>query len=382
MFDYITHYMTGFQQMQEVCAQGRTFLLGIPLAFQQDAHPNENTSNPHFYPTPILKQSSPDLYFIGRQEHKICSGSHTIYPRQTEGTACFSQTYCFSQVCYGMEYSLFTEHYGGLMKPTPTTHEKRNHLALEIAETVFLTLLMFLVIRFAIQNFNIDGTSMEPSLHNTELVLVDKWSYLFHAPTRGDIIIFHAPPEPTQDYVKRIIGLPGDIITVKGTTVIVDGVKLSETYVAPQDQGVPPGARTITNRVVPANDYFVLGDNRAVSSDSRIWGFVPRQNIIGRAAFVYWPLGADNSGLVPGVNNVFANIHTNDTQNTSPFGALAAHLNVLWLLLIPALLLAFLQRKHLKRWLRSPRPNESNPNHEATGKSERLVARRASRFFR
>src|SRR5487761_657095 len=101
------------------------------------------------------------------------------------------------------------------MKPTPTTHEKRHSLALEVAETLFLTLLMFLIIRFAIQNFNIDGTSMEPSLHNTELVLVDKWSYLFHAPTRGDIVVFHAPPEPTQDYVKRIIGLPGDIVTVR-----------------------------------------------------------------------------------------------------------------------------------------------------------------------
>ena len=237
------------------------------------------------------------------------------------------------------------------MKPTITTDENRHHLALEVAETVFLTLLMFLVIRFAIQNFNIDGTSMEPSLHNTELVLVDKWSYLFHAPTRGDIIIFHAPPEPTQDYVKRIIGLPGDIVTIKDTTVIVDGITLNETYVASQDQGVPPGARTITNMVVPANDYFVMGDNRAVSSDSRIWGFVPRQNIIGRAAFIYWPLGADNSGLVPGVSTVFANIHTNSAQSSSPFSILVAHLNVLWLLLIPALLLAYLQRKHIKRWL-------------------------------
>lgn len=237
------------------------------------------------------------------------------------------------------------------MKPTPTNNEKHHHLALEIAETVFLTLLMFLVIRFAIQNFNIDGTSMEPNLHNNELVLVDKWSYLFHAPARGDIIVFHAPPEPTQDYVKRVIGLPGDIITIRGTKVIVDGVMLAETYIAPQDQGVPSGARTITNQVVPANDYFVLGDNRAVSSDSRIWGFVPRQNIIGRAALIYWPLGADNGGFVPGVRSVFASIHTNTTPDTGLPGRLAAHLNLLWLLLIPALLLAFWQRHTLKRWL-------------------------------
>lgn len=237
------------------------------------------------------------------------------------------------------------------MKPTPATHEKRHRLALEIAETLFLTLLMFLVIRFALQNFNIDGTSMEPNLHNAELVLVDKWSYLFHAPTRGDIIVFHAPPEPTQDYVKRVIGLPGDMITVRGTTVIVDGVTLNETYIAAQNQGVPTGARTITNQVVPANDYFVLGDNRAVSSDSRIWGFVPKANIIGRAALVYWPFGANNDGFVPGVSSVFASIHNNNTPDTSPSGVLASHLNLLWLLVIPALLLAFWQRRVLKRWL-------------------------------
>ncbi|HEX7734026.1 MAG TPA: signal peptidase I [Ktedonobacteraceae bacterium] len=236
------------------------------------------------------------------------------------------------------------------MKPT-RTQEKRQSLALEIAETVFLTLLMFLIIRFAIQNFNIDGTSMEPSLHNAELVLVDKWSYLFHPPTRGDIIIFHAPPEPTQDYVKRVIGLPGDSITVKGTRIIVDGVTLKETYVAPKDQGIPPGARTITREIVPPNDYFVLGDNRAVSSDSRIWGFVPKANIIGRAAFVYWPFGADNGGLIPGANDVFAAIHTHSTQNTNPLVSVAAHVNIFWLLIIPAFLLLFLLRKALKRWL-------------------------------
>ena len=203
------------------------------------------------------------------------------------------------------------------MKPTPA-QEKRQRLALEIAETVFLTLLMFLVIRFAIQNFNIDGTSMEPNLHNNELVLVDKWSYLFRAPARGDIIVFHAPPEPAQDYVKRIIGLPGDVITVKGTAITVDGVTLKESYVAPKNQGVPEGVRTIVNEVVPPNDYFVLGDNRAVSSDSRDWGVVPKANIIGRAAFVYWPLGQDNNGFLKNYAYAFANIHTPGTGSISP----------------------------------------------------------------
>ncbi len=233
----------------------------------------------------------------------------------------------------------------------PELHaEKRHNLAREIAETAILTILMFMIIRFAVQNFNIDGTSMEPNLHNSELILVDKWTYLFHPPARGDIVVFKAPPDPTQDYVKRVIGLPGDTITIKGTIVVVDGVTLHETYVAPQDQGVPPGARIITNLVVPANDYFVLGDNRAVSSDSRIWGLLPRTNIIGRAAFIYWPLGQNNDGPVPGVSSVFAAIHQNNNQGTNPFSALATNINVLWLLLIPALLLAFLRRKSLKRW--------------------------------
>jgi signal peptidase I len=280
-----------------------------------------------FFCAPILKQSATETYFHWKQEHTI------------GGTSDLS---------------------GGLMKPTPT-QEKRQRMALEIAETVFLTLLMFLVIRFAIQNFNIDGTSMEPNLHNNELVLVDKWSYLFHAPERGDIIVFHAPPEPAQDYVKRIIGLPGDVITVRGTAITVDGVTLKESYVASKNQGVPEGVRTIVNEVVPPNDYFVLGDNRAVSSDSRIWGFVPRQNIIGRAAFVYWPLGLNNDGFVPSVGSVFARVHSTNAPQSNPLSWLAEHLSIFWLLVIPLILLIFLRRKSIKRWLLPAPAREVEP---------------------
>jgi signal peptidase I len=239
---------------------------------------------------------------------------------------------------------------GGPMNPEFHI-EKRFHLLLEIAETAILTLLLFLVMRFAIQNFNIDGTSMEPNLHNSELVLVDKWTYLFHPPARGDVIVFHAPPDPSQDYVKRVIGLPGDTITINGTTVIVDGVTLNETYVAPQDQGIPSGARVIQDMVVPPHDYFVLGDNRAVSSDSRIWGFVPQANIIGRASIVYWPLGQNNNGFLPGVSTVFAALPQNNGQTNSPLSMITNNVNALWLLLIPLALLLFLRRKALKRLL-------------------------------
>jgi signal peptidase I len=237
------------------------------------------------------------------------------------------------------------------MEPEPNSDKKHSRLWRDMLETVGLTLLMFLVLRFAIQNFNIDGTSMEPNLHNAELVLVDKLTYLFHPPTRGDIIVFAAPPEPTDDYVKRVIAVPGDTVTVQGTTVIVDGVTLNEGYIAAQNQGTPPGTHAVTNQIVPPGDYFVLGDNRAVSSDSRIWGFVPRKNIIGRAALVYWPLGKNNDGLVPGVSTVFASIHQNNNQG--PFSAV----NALWLLLVPAFLLLFRQRKTIKRWF-TPTPQQ------------------------
>ena len=245
------------------------------------------------------------------------------------------------------------------MNPEPDV-SRRHRLWRDVFETMALTLLMFLVLRFAIQNFNIDGTSMEPNLHNSELVLVDKWTYLFHPPARGDIVVFAAPPEPTQDYVKRVIGVPGDMITVQGTTVTVDGVQLDESYIAAQNQGIPPGARVINRLLVPPHEYFVLGDNRAVSSDSRIWGFVPRQNIIGRAALVYWPLGKNNNGFVPGVSRVFASIHRNNDQGA--WSGLTSNINALWLLLIPLLLLAFRQRKAVKRWFtHAPREEGTEP---------------------
>lgn len=184
--------------------------------------------------------------------------------------------------------------------------EKRYRLVREIIETIVLTVLMFLVIRLAVQNFNIDGMSMEPNFHNRELVLVDKWSYLFHPPNRGDVVVFVAPPNPTQDYIKRVIGLPGDVVSVVGTRVTVNGKTLSETYIAPQNQGNP--YVPIVNRLIPPNEYFVLGDNRAGSSDSRDWGCVPAANLIGRASLIYWPLGQSNNGLPPSVSSVYQSI--------------------------------------------------------------------------
>jgi signal peptidase I len=155
----------------------------------------------------------------------------------------------------------------------------------EIIETVGLTLVIFLIIHFTIQNFLVDGPSMQPGLHTGEYVLVNKLAYTFHGPERGDVIVFELPQDTSENLIKRVIGLPGDkiVLTANTNTVTVDGVTLKEPYIsAPEnDQN-----QTLT---VPANDYFVLGDNRPVSDDSRDWGFLPRQDIIGKAVMVYWP---------------------------------------------------------------------------------------------
>ncbi|MDQ2907411.1 MAG: signal peptidase I [Chloroflexota bacterium] len=224
--------------------------------------------------------------------------------------------------------------------------EKRWRLAREIIETIVLTVLMFFVIRFAIQNFYVDGMSMEPNLHDKELILVDKWSYLFHPPARGDVVVFIAPPNHAQDYVKRVIGLPGDVISIQGTTVVVDGVTLKETYVEPARQGNPYAS--FSNRVVPPGDYFVLGDNRGGSSDSREWGFVPRANIIGRAAIVYWPLRQDNNGFLPDESSIFAGVHQSGVAApASQSGGDTLAMNGILLVLVPVMLIVVARRRTL-----------------------------------
>ncbi len=161
---------------------------------------------------------------------------------------------------------------------------KRSHLAREIIETLALTLIIFLVIHFTVQNYMVEGTSMQPSLNNNQFVLVNKLAYLFHAPERGDVIVFHWPRDTTKDLIKRVIGLPGDTIVITSDTVQVNGVVLKEPYIF---KPLNPGGQSL---VVPPNDYFVLGDNRPVSDDSRDWGYVPRSYIIGKAVLVYWPV--------------------------------------------------------------------------------------------
>ena len=162
--------------------------------------------------------------------------------------------------------------------------KNQSHLAREIIETTALTLLIFFVVQLTVQNYRVDGISMEPGLNSNENVFVNKLAYLFHGPERGDVIVFHWPLDTSRNFIKRVIGLPGDIITTDSTTVRVNDIAINEPYIS--EQWNPAAIR----RVVPPNDYFVMGDNRHFSDDSRDWGFVPKNYIIGKAVMVYWPV--------------------------------------------------------------------------------------------
>ena len=179
---------------------------------------------------------------------------------------------------------------------------RRLRMLREILETIALTILVFLGFRFAFQNYRVDGQSMEPTLQDQQYILVNRAAYLFHPPDRGDIIVFAYPLDPTQDYIKRIVGIPGDHVQVNQYGVVsIDGVQLHETYVKQIINTYQP-----TDMTLGPNQYFVLGDNRGNSSDSRVWGVVPRQNIIGQAWFVYWPLG--NFHVIPSASGTFSSI--------------------------------------------------------------------------
>lgn len=169
--------------------------------------------------------------------------------------------------------------------------------ALEFIKTIAIIILIAFFVRFyLIQPFVVDGSSMEPNFHNGEYLLVDKLSYRFKTPQRGDVIVFHPPSSPGLNYIKRIIALPEEQLEIKSGEILVNGVRIDEPYL--------PSGKTLVRHTQAVNlkqklgpdEYFVLGDNREHSSDSREWGSVPKTNIIGKAWFVVFPI--TNFGLV------------------------------------------------------------------------------------
>lgn len=183
---------------------------------------------------------------------------------------------------------------------------REDSFARQLIETVVLTALVFFAVTFTARPYRVEGFSMQPGLQNGDLVVVSQIAYDFGAqPQRGDVVVLHPPSDPSSIYVKRIIGLPGDQLLITPDAVYVNGHKLDESYI----QLIDPNAaenEPLGKISLGPGQYFVMGDNRQNSTDSRVFGYVPRQNIIGKAEFIFWP-----EPMISGIStytNVFAGV--------------------------------------------------------------------------
>jgi signal peptidase I len=173
--------------------------------------------------------------------------------------------------------------------------ETKRNTARELWDTLkFIVLAAVIVIpirMFVFQPFIVNGESMYPTFHNADYLIVDEFSYHINEPKRGDVIVFHYPNDPKRYFIKRVIGLPGETVVFKDDSVMIknnenpEGVKLSEPYLS---QITIPGEKNEIQ--VTADHYFVMGDNRGFSSDSRAWGLLPRSNMVGKAGLRLLPV--------------------------------------------------------------------------------------------
>jgi signal peptidase I len=190
--------------------------------------------------------------------------------------------------------------------PLPRRRGRYLTIFREVVETLLLALLIFLAVRETVQNFKVEGTSMLPSLQNGQYIIVNKLAYaqfdlgifdflpffdagddsthyLFGTPERGDVVVFESPRNPDRDFIKRVIGVPGDEVEIRSGVVYINGEPLDETYTTGPTT-CPCGPWQVTE-----DHYFVLGDHRSNSSDSRVIGLITEESIIGKAWLSYWP---------------------------------------------------------------------------------------------
>lgn len=188
----------------------------------------------------------------------------------------------------------------------PAQTSQSRALLWEVIQTVLLTIAIFLSVRLVVQNFRVEGASMDPTLHSGQFLLINKIAYarvdgtpleqfvppadsrtsvhyLFGGPARGDIIVFRSPGAGDKDFIKRVIGLPGETVKIENGRVFIDGRELNEPYI------VHHATYDLDAKKIPSDAYFVLGDNRPNSSDSHLGWFVPVDSIIGKAWISYWP---------------------------------------------------------------------------------------------
>lgn len=182
--------------------------------------------------------------------------------------------------------------------PAPVRSQNQKSFLRDTLEIVFLALVLYVVIQYAVQTVHVLGSSMIDTLHDNDLLVASKISYKLHPPQRGDIIVFKPPDELSRDFIKRVIALPGERIHISNSVVYINGKVLNEPYLPErwtynnnwpadgQDQLLGPG------------QYFVMGDNRNHSSDSRVFGAISSDSILGKAEFRIWPL--DEIGFLSG----------------------------------------------------------------------------------
>ena len=179
----------------------------------------------------------------------------------------------------------------------------------DLLETVAIALLIFVVLHSSVGNYRVELSSMKNTLFPRDRLVVDRMAYLhlnadqidnkipmveiwnenriffpLKTPKREDIVVFNFPNDPSRDFVKRVIGLPGEMVSIKNGEVFINGLKLNEPYISAKDSD------SMKPILVPQNSYFVLGDNRYASSDSRHWGSVSIDQIVGKVLMRYWPL--------------------------------------------------------------------------------------------
>lgn len=173
------------------------------------------------------------------------------------------------------------------------TFKKILQFITETGKTIIVSLVAVYLIRsFIVQPFYVRGASMEPNFENGQYLIINEIGYRFEKPERGDVVVFRYPLDPSEYFIKRVIGLPGDSVEIDDGKVLVNGKELEESYLG---RGVFTHGK-VKISLGPA-EYYVLGDNRAASSDSRRWGVLPARNIVGRVWLRGWPL--NKIGVIP-----------------------------------------------------------------------------------
>lgn len=176
--------------------------------------------------------------------------------------------------------------------PEQVHPQQKSMLKMWLRDLLASVVVSFLIITFLYQPVRVEGTSMMPELQDQERLFINKFEYHFEPIHRGDVVVFHYPRNPVKSYIKRVIAIPGDDLRIDDGQVYVNGKPLTESYVPVRFQD----DRSYPDTVLTANQYFVMGDHRLISSDSRDFGPVNRDLIYGKASFVYWP--ADDMGVV------------------------------------------------------------------------------------